>query len=283
MTRLSLCALVCTLWSPVILGTPVPQSGPDQGADIIWAINTSPPFHISQGNYQGEGICDVLVDVMQTELPHLSQQIRKLPARRITLLMKRERNLCFPCLIKNSSYNAEFNYTETTHQYPPHGIIAHASAAQRISDQFGTPVSFEALVQDSRFRFAQPIERRYGSLQPLVEKHLVGQSHYRIVTGDNAHVNLMTMMLNHRVDYTLDYEMIKRFYDADQINETGEELVFLPIAEYQGKIIDGAIGCSNNDWGKRAAAELNSAIGRLQSNARFQQALDRWLGENRPK
>lgn len=276
--------MLIAFWSAIAIGQAMRQvQAEDDPADIIWGVNTAPPFHISQGDYQGEGICDVLVDVMKQELPELQQQIRQLPARRITLLMKRERNLCFPCLIKRSSYNAEFNYTDTTHSYPPHGIVAHANAAKKITDRYGNPVSFEALVQDNRFRFAQPIERRYGELQPLVEKHLIGKSHYRIVTGDNAHVNLMTMMLNHRVDYTVDYEMIKRFYEADQVNETDEQLVFLPIAEYQGKVIEGAIGCSNNDWGKRAAEHLNSAVERLQANARFQQALDQWLGEQRPK
>lgn len=251
--------------------------------DILWAVNVSPPFHISEGDFQGEGVCDVLVDVMQQELPQLSQRIRHLPARRITLLMKREQNLCFPCLIKHSSYNAEFNYTDTTHRYPPHGIVAHTKAAKEIISRYGNPVRFAALVKDTGFRFAQPIERRYGSLQPLLEKYLIGKPHYRIVTGDNAQVNLMTMLLNHRVDYTVDYEMVKRFYEADQPPNDEEKLVFLPIAEYQNEVIEGAIGCSDNAWGERAAAALNAAVPRLQSNARFQQALDTWLGKQRPK
>ena len=136
---------------------------PGKPHEIIWGINVAPPFHIANGDYQGEGICDVLVDVMQDQLPQLSHHIRRLPARRITLLMKREKNLCFPCLIRRSSYNAEFNYTETTHKYPPHGILAHTKAAKHIIDRYGNPVSFEALAQDTDFRFAQPIERRYGT------------------------------------------------------------------------------------------------------------------------
>lgn len=256
---------------------------PGKPHEIIWGINVAPPFHIANGDYQGEGICDVLVDVMQDQLPQLSHHIRRLPARRITLLMKREKNLCFPCLIRRSSYNAEFNYTETTHKYPPHGILAHTKAAKHIIDRYGNPVSFEALAQDTDFRFAQPIERRYGHLQPLLDKHLIGQSHYRIVTGDDAQVNLMTMLLSQRVDYTIDYEMIKRYYDTTHQRSSQEQLVFLPIKESQGQSIEGAIGCSNNDWGRQAAASLNAAISDLQNNEAFQQALDVWLGKNRPK
>lgn len=282
---------ICASWRVVLLAlgfystayAASPAVKQDPSADILWAVNVSPPFHINSGDHQGDGVCDVLVDVMQQELPQLSQQIRHLPARRITLLMKREQNLCFPCLIKHSSYNAEFNYTDTTHRYPPHGIVAHTKAAKQIVSRYGNPVRFSALVKDARLRFAQPIERRYGSLQPLLDEHLIGKPHYRIVTGDNAHVNLMTMLLNHRVDYTVEYEMVKRFYEADQPPHDDEQLVFLPIAEYQHKIIEGAIGCSGNAWGERAAAQLNSVVSKLQSNARFQQALDTWLGKDRPR
>ena len=278
---LAACALTVMIFSSNASATA--QTATKKSVDIIWGINVSPPFHVTQGEYQNMGICDVLVDVIKQQLPHLSHQIRHLPARRITLLMKRERNLCFPCLIKRSSYNSEFNYTETTHRYPAHGIVAHASAAQQIADRYGNPVSFEALVKDTNFRFAQPIERRYGSLQSLLEEHLVGRPHYRIVTGDNAHVNLMTMLLNNRVDYTLDYEMVKRFYEKTHAIAASNDLVFLPIAEYNNKVIDGAIGCSNSDWGKAAAKQLNAVVPGLQANDRFQQALDLWLGENRPK
>lgn len=281
--KLILTVLLCGVLALTNKAHALSHPEPGDSHEIIWGINVAPPFHIASGDYEGEGICDVLVDVMQDELPQLSHHIRRLPARRITLLMKREKNLCFPCLIKRSSYNAEFNYTDTTHKYPPHGILAHAKAAKQIIDRYGNPVSFEALAQDTDFRFAQPIERRYGQLQPVLDEHLIGQSHYRIVTGDDAQVNLMTMLLSQRVDYTIDYEMIKRYYDTTHQRSSQEQLVFLPIKEYEGQSIEGAIGCSNNDWGQQAVASLNSAINKLQSSERFQQALDVWLGKNRPK
>ncbi|MGM0525515.1 MAG: hypothetical protein ACQEQ8_04905 [Pseudomonadota bacterium] len=258
------------------------QADEQQLDEIIWAVNVSPPFFIVDGEYAGQGFCDVLVDKMQQQLSNVSHTTRRLPPRRITLLMKREKNLCFPCLIKRASYNNEFNYTDTTHLYPPHGIIAHADAAALITERYGNPASFTALADDQQLRFAQPIERRYGKLQPLLEEHLIGRENYRIVTGDNAHVNLMTMLLNQRVDYTIDYRMVQRFYEETHPH-TDEQLVFIPIKEHQGYIIEGAIGCSDNAWGKAAAQKLNGAIESLRADSTFQQTLDKWLGENRPK
>ena len=71
---------------------------------------------------------------------------------------------------------------------------------------------------------------------------------------DDAQVNLMTMLLSQRVDYTIDYEMIKRYYDTTYQRSSQEQLVFLPIKEYEGQSIEGAIGCSND----QQAASLNA-------------------------
>jgi|TARA_R100001440_G_scaffold4508_1_gene10327 uncharacterized protein (TIGR02285 family) len=71
--------------------------------DIIWGVNSSPPFHIFYGEYKDLGFCDALVTAFQRQLPELSHKIRKLPSRRITMLMRKNKNLCFPCLIKKQT------------------------------------------------------------------------------------------------------------------------------------------------------------------------------------
>jgi len=248
--------------------------------DIVWGVNSSPPFHIFNGKYEQQGFCDALVSSFQRQLPELSHRVRKLPSRRITMLMKKNKNLCFPCLIKGASYNSEFNYTATTHQYQPHGIITRSDIAAVIIRKYGQPVNFSSLVTDSNLRFAQPAERRYGSLQPLLEEHLIDSDNFSFISGDNAHINLLTMIVNARIDYTIDYEMIITYYN--EIDFNNNELVFLPIKEYEGEVIEGAVGCSNNEWGREAVEQLNSVIGQLKSDPDFQQSLDQWLGSERP-
>jgi hypothetical protein len=71
--------------------------------DITWGVNSAPPFHIYDGEYKDAGICDALVSAFQQELPGTIQKVRKLPSRRITMIMKRNKNLCFPCVINKQS------------------------------------------------------------------------------------------------------------------------------------------------------------------------------------
>ncbi|MGM0481465.1 MAG: hypothetical protein ACQEQZ_06015 [Pseudomonadota bacterium] len=252
-------------------------------ADINWGVSISPPFYIGAGEYQNQGFCDVLVRRLQDKLPGIKHNIRQLPAKRVTYLMKKNDNLCFPCLIKKTHYNAGFQYTDTTHLYPPHGILTHRRAAEQMIQRYGNPVAFAKLAKDPDFRFAQSIQRRYGKLQPIIEQHLVDHNHYTTVAGEGAHVNLMTLLLSQRIDYTLDYEAIKRFYERTHALADDEQLVFLPIAENQGGSIEGAVGCTNNAWGKKATAKMNTVISELAVDDRFQRSLDFWLGASRPQ
>lgn len=249
--------------------------------DIIWGVNSSPPFHIYYGQYKEQGFCDALVSSFQRQLPELSHRIRKLPSRRITMIMKKNKNLCFPCLIKRTSYNSDFNYTETTHLYEPHGIITRANTAAKITKKYGQPVKFSALVKDSDLRFAQPAERRYGQLQTLLETHLIDSENFSFISGENAHVNLLTMIVNDRIDYTIDYRAIMTYYNKTEAQDSG--LVFLPIEEYSGLAIEGAVGCSNNKWGRNAVNQLNRVIEQLKADPDFQRSLDKWMGSDRPK
>ncbi|MAB22679.1 MULTISPECIES: TIGR02285 family protein [Idiomarina] len=249
--------------------------------DIIWGVNSSPPFHIFYGEYKDLGFCDALVTAFQRQLPELSHKIRKLPSRRITMLMRKNKNLCFPCLIKKTNYNSEFSYTETTHLYQPHGIITRASIASRIIKNYGQPVVFSQLVKDPDLRFAQPTERRYGRLQPVLEEHLIDSDNFSFISGDNANVNLLTMIVNERIDYTIDYSSIMTYYNETQSKRS--ELVFLPIAEYDNEFIEGAVGCSNNEWGRKAVNQLNRVIPQIKTDPDFQRALDKWMGNNRPR
>lgn len=249
--------------------------------DITWGVNSAPPFHIYDGEYKDAGVCDALVSAFQQELPQNTHNIRKLPSKRITMIMKRSKNLCFPCVIKNSSYNDIFLYSDTTHKYAPHGVITNQDTAQYITAKYGYPVRFEELAKDTDLRFGQPDERRYGKLQPFIDDYLLNSSNFSFISGQKSHVSVLAMILNDRIDYTVDYEMIKTYYQ--RTHDDGAKLSFIPIAEYDGQVIEGAVGCTRNEWGKRTIETLNSAISSVQSNSEFQRALDRWLGPNRPR
>lgn len=257
--------------------------------DIHFGIAVAPPFHIPPALQQSHqipaGICDALIRSVKAELPALAVEVSRLPQIRIRQLMKRQQNLCFPCLIKRSSYNPDYYFTDTTHLYAPHGIITRKALAEQLIKKYGSPLSFEALASESKLGFAQPSGRKYGDIQPIIEKYLMGTPHYRAVFGQNASFNLLSMIATERVDYTIDYQMIMTFYHrlggAKSVNAS--PLAFIPIKEYGDQPIVGAIGCARNAWGKQAINKMNAVLPQIKSDKQFIHSLDFWLGEQRPK
>lgn len=253
-------------------------------APLIFGVKASPPFHITQGEYKNNGFCDVLVKTIQSELPDTRQVIRKMPHGAIQTIMKREGSMCFPCMINRTGHNPDYYFSKTTHLYAPHGIITRSSLASEIIKKYGSPVSLEQLLAKSELRFAQPVGRRYGDIQHLLDKYLLGTKYHKRVNGEFALYNLLAMILIERVDYTIDYEMMIQSYQRNAgALENDDSLMFIPIKEYKGKVVRGAVGCSNDDWGKNATKLINQVINDVRSNDKFQQSLDYWLGEDRPK
>jgi len=253
-------------------------------APLIFGVNASPPFHITKGDEANNGFCDVLVKTIQAELPDTQQIIRKMPHGRIRTIMKREGSMCFPCMINRTTYNPDYHFSKTTHLYAPHGIITRSSLASELKEKYGNPVSLKKLLAQSELRFAQPVGRRYGDIQPLLDEYLIGTKYHKQVNGEYALYNLLAMIQIERVDYTIDYEMMIASYQRNKDGfGNGEPLAFIPIKEYEGKKIRGAVGCSNNEWGKNATRLIDRVITNIRNNNDFRQSLDYWLGNDRPK
>ena len=255
--------------------------------DIRFGVNAAPPFHIPEALQSKlntpPGFCDELVASVQRHLPELSVEVAYLPHIRIRRLMKREQNLCFPCLIKRTSYNPDYYFSDTVNLYAPHGVITRKSLAEKLIARYGSPLSFETVAQQPELRFAQPSGRKYGDIQPILDQYLIDTPQHRSVFGENSVFNLMAMIAADRVDYTIDYEMMIHFYEQLD-NETGsEKLIYIPIKEYQQRPIIGAIGCARNEWGKKAIDSINRKLPAIAGDETFQQRLDFWLGSDRPR
>ena len=241
--------------------------------EITWAINTAPPFHIIDGEYKQQGLCDVLIDTVHRYLPQLKRQRDILPHPRIGRALERSENLCFACMIAKPQGEQGSYYSEPTHSYTPHQIIANAKAASRIKQKYSLPVPLADLLADEQFNFGYPAGRRYGVLQPFIEGQDNRPGNRLVRSGDNGPVAILQMINSERLDYTVDYSMIARYYQLT----TEQQLSLLPIAENHQQPVAGAIGCSNNDWGRNLIRQINQVMPQIRQDAEFQQSLQFWL------
>lgn len=246
---------------------------------IIWSANVAPPFHIVEGEQAHQGVCDVLIDAFERSIPNTEHKVEYLPQARIGRLWQNEQNLCFPCMIHRAENNQELIvYSNPTHDYPSHGIITRPELVSQLTQKYGNPIDLERMLADRKYRFVQPIGRMYGQLQGLLERYLLDTELHIDLASDNANTAMLSMILSNRIDFTIDYPMINKYYQQTE----GRSLAFLPIAQLAGERIKGAVACTRNDWGLDAIERINSAIPSVQQDPGFQQSLKQWLEPIQP-
>lgn len=257
-------ALRCTaaaLWCAFISA---PQADEANTFTILWAKNPSPPFHVVDGPFRDKGICDVLVDGLTEALPQLHHDVVVMPQSRINNNVEQQDNLCFPCMIKRES-NPYFYYTDQTVEHPPLGIIVSFPTYLHL----GSPssISFAELAADTTLRFGRPAARRYpDALQEIVDKYENSDRFFEL-NGDDATVRVMEQITIKRLDYTLEYPTILRYY---RLIHASDRLVFIPTTEIGMEPIPGAIGCTKNEWGKQAIKYINEGLKAVMADPDYQ-------------
>lgn len=260
----------------LLLTTPGYATANDIQRSIYWSLNTAPPFHITNEPYRNQGICDSLMQAVENALPDYTTERQLMPQTRIGVRFRRNENQCFPCMIHQpNNDNAAAWFSNPTHTYTPHGIITRPETAARLREEFGNPVSLSKLLQSNEFRFGQPASRRYGELQTVLDSYENDDSYRVIRTGEHATTAILEMILADRIQYTIDYEALLNYH---QRTASGQ-LEFVNIKENMGQQVVGAIGCTNNPWGRHLIEQINQNMSIIQQDANFQQSLNLWLND----
>ena len=244
-----------------------------EGDAIVWAKNPSPPFHIMSGKLKGYGICDVMTDKLDALLEDLDTSVEIYPHPRVNKYVGEAENLCFPCMIKRED-SGTYTYSDTTMRYPALGVIIHRSLLARLGLSENTPVSFAKLMSIHTLAFGLPSARKYpDALQSILNNH-IGQPHILEIAGTEGPLRVLRQIARGRLDYTIDYPSVLKYFS---MTEREDSLVFLPVTEMGDTSVEGAIGCTNNPWGKRAVGHINGVLKRLKQDREFKENQAFWL------
>ena len=242
-------------------------------ADIRWIKNPSPPFHILDGHHAGYGICDVLVDKINARLAPLDTTIDIYPQSRINRLIEGTENLCFPCMIKRQDTD-RFVYSKKTTVYPPLGIILRK---ELLAELYPTPpetLSLTELLNNDSLIFGFAGARRFpDELQSAIDAHKDGDN-VLALPGVLGPLRLLKQIDFERIHYTLDYPGVLRYF---AIKENNQSLTYMLTTEYGEQPVYGAIGCTNNAWGKRAVKAIDSVLDEVIADPEYRENQTFWL------
>lgn len=242
-------------------------------AELQWAVNHAPPFHIVDGPLRGQGICDVLIERLHLLLPGVKAKLNQMPQLRVTRELQHQHQLCFACMLQPKQPLSGVIYSESTHSYRPHQLMTRPELAIKLHQQFGRQPAFADLLKIPNLRFGYPAGRKYGILQPMIDVHQ--QRHPQQVlqrTGDNETVAMLNMVAQNRLDYTVEYPFVYQYYRE----LGGQELTLLPLAENHAVQPAGVIGCGNAAENQQLMPRINQVIPQLRRDPVFLQALRRW-------
>jgi len=259
------------LW--FVQGSLAAEAPGEPQADIRWIKNPSPPFHILDGHHAGYGICDVLVDKINARLAPLDTTIDIYPQSRINRLIEGTENLCFPCMIKRQDTD-RFVYSKKTTVYPPLGIILRK---ELLAELYPTPpetLSLTELLNNDSLIFGFAGARRFpDELQSAIDAHKDGDN-VLALPGVLGPLRLLKQIDFERIHYTLDYPGVLRYF---AIKENNQSLTYLLTTEYGEQPVNGAIGCTNNAWGKRAVKAIDSVLDEVIADPEYRENQTFWL------
>ncbi|MCC2616285.1 hypothetical protein LJ739_08535 [Aestuariibacter halophilus] len=250
-------------------------AGSQANADstLVWGINNAPPFHIMSEPFKHAGLCDVLVDELIDRLPDLKHQRYFAPHSRIRQQVIAGENLCFPCMIKRPP-SEHWYFSDVTALYPPHQLIARTSALERWQGE-EVQVSLRSLLNRKELVFGISASRKFPpTIQRLIDNAPFPSTQVQL-TGTEGTVRLLNQINLDRIQYTIDYPAIFRYYTLSQ---GLTDLSLSPIAENHDEWVYGAIGCTNNAWGRHVIGAINRAIPAVLEDKTYLENQSFWQG-----
>lgn len=239
---------------------------------ITWAKNHAPPFFISTGPNAGRGFADGVQAMLEQALPRVEHKTVYMPLPRLNDMWQKQANYCFASMIfEPLPADTHYVLSQPNMTYLPHGVIARRNFPP--ADGTAT-VSLEELLKNRDLVLGSIRNRTYGAtIDALMAEHQ--HAPQEVLNGDRGGLQrLLEMLILERIDYLIDYAFVYEYYR--QQPEFEHRLQLLPVEETRGESVLGAIGCTNNMWGKTAIAEINRALNMLLPMPAYREFIANW-------
>ncbi len=264
-TLLSACAV---LYSHCVVGSDEPVK-----KTLLWAKNVSPPFYQGSNSVGSRSLGDHIQQYLELELPQYQHEILDIRLPQINELWADKIPVCFSTMIHSDTASKDHVQSIPNIIYEPHGLITRKDL--KIDGlKSAQVVSLKSVLVNKSLKLGTIEGRTFGAtIDDLLTRYANPDRHKTLERGDT--VRQMKLLEQGEFDYAIDYEYVFEYFKKHSFY--ARKLKFTPIKEVQGSVILGAIGCTNNDWGRAVIADINTAIKRLLKNPEYQESVSIWL------
>lgn len=260
--------ILLTLYSGALVAEPAPSL-----PVLSWAKNHAPPFYIADAGGKN-GFADGVQAFLERALPQYQHRSVEIPLPRLNDFWRKGEHYCFASMIhKPLPDGGHYVLSAPNVYYLPHGIIVRRDFPI-VDGSSQYPLTH--LLNQPQLRLGTVGSRSFG---PTVDKLIAAHadSADRFVRRDHDGLQgLLQMLLLERIDYVIDYAFVFEYYQSrPQFNQG---LRFIRLTETRDEGVLGAIGCTNNEWGRGVIDDINSAITQLVQAPDYRRFVADWQG-----
>ncbi len=221
---------------------------------LDWLKFNQIPINIAEGQYKGEGINELILDLFRKEiLTDFEIQVLWLNHKRFNVEAKHGNN----CYFGWRTFPKYRLFSNPILIWFPMGVIAHSRDAHKFGPP-GTVVSLESLLQNQDLRIGLAKVFAYApGIRRLTKKYADNENIYWEESG--LLQSDLRMILNNRIDYTINWPMLPII--SESVLGIPNEFVFYNIKEDQKYLYIG-ISCSKTEAGQIAINRINQLVGR---------------------
>lgn len=240
------------------------------GDEVTWMHAEFPPLRITDGPYAGQGVSDMIHDLMRRELPAFKHTLITANLSRTLNWMENGRNVLAVGIIPNPQRDRVMQYSVPCVMVPPVCLVVRAGEQESLG--LGGHVSLRDFI--ARKHLGVSADRSYG---PEVDSVLLSSpdlSRVVVNPGPNLSGNLLDMLLLGRVDGVLAYP----FEAAYAMRMKGEEgrIATVPLRESMVPV-QGRVAAPRTAWGAAMIERVNEVLLRHRGTPEYRAAIERWL------
>ena len=238
--------------------------------EVTWMHAEFPPLRITSGPYAGQGVSDMIHDLMRRELPGFRHSIVTANLSRTLNWMESGKNVLAVGIIPNPQRDRLMQYSVPCVLVPPVCLVVRAGE----EDDLGANghVSLRQFI--ARKRLGVAADRSYGPELDSVLLSSPDLSRIVVNQGSNLFGTLLEMLLLGRVDGVLAYPFEATYAARSRGNEGS--IAILPLRESMVPV-RGRIAAPRTAWGSEMIGRVNRVLLRHRDTPEYRAALERWL------
>jgi len=247
---------------------------------IYWPYFSYPTLFIIEDENQLSGSGISIQDYLIQNMPEFNHKRISASPKRMFENLKHGAQYCVVGALKTPDREKFMLYSDPCRvSFYPMLVIRPNDKNISISDN---QVSIKHLLDNDHLVFGEIAGIRYGKeINQLLEhyKNKENVKHIETVSGPDALVQLMRMLVNKRVDYFI-AEPTTIQYFLKKEPDLSHKLTFVRMKEQSQVAAAGYVTCPKNEWGKKIIDKLNIILRRVVKTDEFYSLALPWIQQD---